>query len=221
MSARKAPQPTVLLTGFDPFDGDQTNPSWEAVRQLDGEVLRGHRIVTACLPTEFRRSLRVLRSAITQHHPSLVLCIGLAGGRSQLALERVAINIDDARIPDNAQYRPIDVPIVRNGPVAYFSTLPIKAMLLALQQANLPVEISQSAGTFVCNHVFYGLMHTLASKTDVRGGFVHIPFSPKEAEKRGCATSLAESEVVRALRLLVDTALRTRRNPRITGGSLS
>ena len=213
--------PVVLLTGFEPFDGDELNPSWEAVRQLNGEVVRRHRIVAERLPTEFRRSLSVLRKAIQKHRPELVLCVGLAGGRAQLALERIAINIDDARIPDNTGHQPIDAPIVRGGPAAYFSTLPIKAILLALQAQGLPVEISQSAGTYVCNHVFYGLMHALAAQPGVRGGFMHIPFSPQQASHRLGVPSLAETEVVRALRIVVDTALATRRDRRVSAGTLS
>ena len=221
MMAEEKALPVVMLTGFEPFDGDKVNPSWEAVRRMDGDIVRKHRIVTERLPTEFRRSLTVLRQAIRKHQPELVLCVGLAGGRAQLALERVAINIDDARIPDNTGHQPIDVPIARDGPAAYFSTLPIKAILLALQAQGLPVEISQSAGTYVCNHVFYGLMHALSAHPGVRGGFMHVPFSPQQASHRLGVPSLAETEVVRALRIVIETALATRRDRRVSAGTLS
>lgn len=211
--------PRVLLTGFDPFGGETLNPSWEAVRRLDGDILRGHRLVARQLPTCFGRSLRVLRAALAATEPSLVVCVGQAGGRSRLSLERVAINVDDARIADNAGKQPVDKPIVRGGPAAYFTTLPIKAQLRALQAADIPAEISQTAGTFVCNHVFYGLMHALHDTPQVRGGFVHIPFLPEQAVAHPGAPSLSLDTVIAGLRILIDTALRTRRDVRVGGGS--
>lgn len=211
--------PRVLLTGFDPFGGETVNPSWEAVRRLDGDSVRGHRLVARQLPTCFGDSLRALRRALVQTRPVLVICVGQAGGRSRLSLERVAINVDDARIADNAGRQPVDRAIVRNGPAAYFTTLPIKAQLSALQAAGLPAEISQTAGTFVCNHVFYGLMHALRETPQIRGGFVHIPFLPEQAVAHAGAPSLGLDVVVAGLRLLVDTALRTRRDARIGGGA--
>ncbi len=211
--------PRVLLTGFDPFGGETLNPSWEAVRRLDGEIVRGHRVFALQLPTCFGRSLRTLRAALTRTAPDLVICVGQAGGRSRLSLERVAINVDDARIADNAGRQPVDRPVVRGGPAAYFSTLPIKAQLRALQSAGLPAEISQTAGTFVCNHVFYGLMHALREAPHVRGGFVHIPFLPEQAVAHAGAPSLALDAVVAGLRVIVDTALRTRRDARVAAGT--
>jgi pyroglutamyl-peptidase len=209
----------VLLTGFDPFGGETINPSWEAVRLLDGEDIDGRTIRAVQLPTVFGRSLTVLRAAVKRWKPELVICVGQAGGRAQLSLERVAINVDDARIPDNAGKQPIDRAIVRGGPTAYFSTLPIKAIRAVLADAALPAEISQTAGTFVCNHVFYGLMHALASTPDVRGGFVHIPFLPVQAARHAGAPSLAQNEVVRALRLIVATTLAARADRRVVGGA--
>ncbi len=176
MSARpRQSAPTVLLTGFAPFDGDDRNPSWEAVRALHGRRVAGHRIVARELPVEFGASLALLRRAIRELRPALVLCVGLAAGRDAISLERVAINVDDARIPDNAGRQPIDEPILRGGPAAYFSTLPIKAMYAALREAGIPAEVSQTAGTFVCNHVFFGLMHALRRHRRIRAGFVHVP----------------------------------------------
>ncbi|MBL8296735.1 MAG: pyroglutamyl-peptidase I [Rhodanobacteraceae bacterium] len=211
--------PRVLLTGFDPFGGEALNPSWEAVRRLEGEILRGHRIVTRQLPTSFGRSLRALRAALASTRPALVICVGQAGGRSRISLERVAINVDDARIADNAGKQPVDRPIVRHGPAAYFTTLPIKAQLSALLAAGLPAEISQSAGTFVCNHVFYGLMHALRESPQIRAGFVHIPFLPEQAVAHAGAASLSLDTVLASLRLLVDTALTTRRDSRLAAGA--
>lgn len=216
---RTDPLPRVLLTGFDPFGGESINPSWEAVRRLHGSSIDGHRIVAEQLPTCFGLSLRRLRAALKRHAPVLTICVGQAGGRANLSLERVAINVDDARIADNAGARPIDTPIVRRGPAAYFSSLPIKAQLQALQAAGVPVEISQTAGTFVCNHVFYGLMHALRATPQRRGGFVHIPFLPEQAARHGDAPSLALDETVRGLQLIVQTALATRRDIALGAGA--
>ena len=219
---------TVLLTGFDPFDGERLNPSWLAAETLHGEAIAGRRIVAVQLPTSFARGPRVLRAAIRRHAPELVVCVGQAGGRAQISLERVAINIDDARIADNDGAQPVDTPIVRSGPAAYFSTLPIKAMFAALREADIPAEISQTAGTFVCNRVFYALMHALAEDGDhhhdsrrggIRGGFVHIPYLPEQAAGHPGAPSLSLGIVVAGLRIMIETALRTRKDHRIAAGA--
>lgn len=214
----KAP-PTVLLTGFAPFGGETTNPSWEAVVALDGRRIRGHRVIARQLPVTFGESLKALRAALRQTSPSLVICVGQAGGRTQLSLERVAINVDDARIPDNAGYQPIDTPIAENGPAAYFSTLPIKALLAGLRDAGYPVEVSQTAGTYVCNHVFYGLMHALRNKRAVRGGFIHIPYSPVQAAAHPGAASLSTEVVTEALRLAILVALTTTVDSKLAAGA--
>lgn len=215
----KSDLPRVLLTGFDPFGGETVNPSWEAVRRLDAQIVRRHQIVALQLPTCFGRSLRTLRAALTRHEPALVICVGQAGGRSRVSLERVAINVDDARIADNAGRQPVDRAVIRGAPAAYFSTLPIKAQLGALQRAGLPAEISQTAGTFVCNHVFYGLMHALRDTPQVRGGFVHIPFLPEQAVAHAGVPSLGLDIIVASLLVIVDTALATRHDARIAGGA--
>ena len=215
----KSTTPTVLLTGFVPFGGDGSNPSWEAVRALDGARILGHRVVTRCLSVEFGRSLRELRAALREAKPALVLCVGVAGGRTEVSLERVAINVDDARIPDNAGASPVDLPVVEGGPAAYFSTLPVKAILLALRASGIPAAVSQTAGTYVCNHVFYGLMHALRRTPRVRGGFVHVPYSPAEAASRPGAPSLAVELVTEALRIAVRTTLATPTDRRIAAGA--
>ncbi|MCQ4164967.1 pyroglutamyl-peptidase I [Tahibacter harae] len=209
----------VLLTGFDPFGGESLNPSWEAVRRLHGHILRGHTVVAAQLPTCFGKSRARLQTLLKRQAPQLVVCVGQAGGRSRISLERVAINVDDARIPDNDGRQPVDRPIVRGGPAAYFSTLPIKAQLQALQQAGIPAEISQTAGTFVCNHVFYGLMHALRDSPQVRGGFVHIPFLPQQAVAHAGAPSLALETIVTGLATLIDRALARRRDMKVQAGA--
>jgi pyroglutamyl-peptidase len=211
---------TILLSGFEPFQGEVVNPSWELAQALDGEVLAGHRVVAVQLPCVFGASLEVLNDAIARHDPALVLAIGQAGGRSQLSLERVAINIDDARIPDNAGAQPIDVPIVTGAAPAYFSRLPIKAMLAALQQAGIPAEISQSAGTYVCNHVFYGMMHALRDRPDIRCGFIHIPYLPEQAAHHPGAPSLPLAAGLEGVRVALRAALTIDSDTALTGGAL-
>ena len=215
----KPRSPTVLLTGFAPFGGETINPSWQAASALDGTQIAGHRLTARLLPVEFGASLAALHDAIAEISPALVLCVGQAGGRAQLSIERVAINVDDARIPDNANGAPIDSPIVAGGPVAYFATLPIKAILADLHAAGIPAEISQTAGTYVCNHVFYGLMHVLRDTPHIRGGFIHIPYAPDQAARHPGAPSLPVDTVIAALRIAVRTALTTAQDRRIAAGS--
>ncbi len=211
--------PLVLVTGFDPFDGAALNPSWEAARALHGQEIGGHRVVAGLLPTEFARPLPALQGLLATHRPRLVVCCGLAGGRPAISLERVAINVQDARIPDNAGAQPVDEPVApeAGAPAAYFSTLPIKAMRRALHEAGIPAEISQTAGTFVCNHVFYGLMHHLAGHgpQGARGGFVHVPWLPGQGEP-----SLPLAQMVQGLRLAIACALATTADIRAEGGAL-
>lgn len=209
----------VLVTGFDPFGGQTVNPSWIAVQQLDGTEIDDHRVVAAQVPTRFDRSLPVLYELLAEHRPSLVLCTGQAGGRSAISLERVAINVIDARIPDNAGAQPIDVPVAEGAPAAYFSTLPIKAMLAAVLGAGVRAEVSQTAGTFVCNQVFYGLMHRLAtdaSLAGVRGGLVHVPWLPQQGQP-----SMTTEQLVMGLRAAIGCALRTRADVRLQAGALN
>ena len=172
----------ILLTGFEPFGGEAINPSWELARALEGRAI-GEAVVHArLLPCVFGEALVALRQALLEIEPVLVLALGQAGGRNELSIERVAINVDDARIADNAGAQPIDEPVVPDGPAAYFSTLPIKTMVAGLRAAGYPAGVSQTAGTFVCNHVFYGLQHALKD-SPVRSGFMHIPYLPEQAAR--------------------------------------
>ena len=204
----KAASPVMLLTGFGPFGGETINPAWEAVRALQGARIAGHRVETRCLPVVFGESRAALRKAIADTRPALVVCVGQAGGRARISLERVAINVDDARTPDTAGQRPVDAPIFARGPTAYFSTLPVKRLWTALERAGLPAEVSQTAGTYVCNHVFYGLMHALKRRPGVRGGFVHIPYSPEQARRHPGAPGLAIEAVTAALRIVLRESLK-------------
>ncbi|MEV1117072.1 pyroglutamyl-peptidase I [Actinosynnema sp. NPDC049800] len=207
----------VLLTGFEPFGGEVTNPSWDAVDAVRPD---GYRLTKLRLPCVFDESIAVLRDALAAHRPDLVVCVGQAGGRVGITPERVAVNLDDARIPDNAGAQPIDEPVVRGGPAAYFTGLPVKACVAAVAAEGIPASVSHSAGTFVCNHVFYGLMHLIATEhPHVRGGFVHVPFSPEQAEAGG-HPSLPVATTARALELIVRTSLATSTDLHVTAGTL-
>jgi pyroglutamyl-peptidase len=216
--------PNVLLTGFEPFDKDALNPSWEAERALEGWRCEGASVHARRVSCVFGAALRELDAAIDELQPQLVIGVGQAGGRSEITPERVAINVDDGRICDNAGCQPIDMPVVAGAPAAYFSTLPIKAMVRDLRAGGIPAAVSNSAGTFVCNHVFFGLMHRIATRpvaTGMRGGFIHIPYLPEQAARFPGAPSMALDTVIAALRIAVATALVVREDVRETGGQLS
>jgi pyroglutamyl-peptidase len=210
--------PRILLTGFEPFDGEHVNPSWLIAQQLHGEVLGDAQVHAVCLPTVFGASLLALKVALRRHQPPLVLCLGQAGGRAELTMERVAINVDDARIPDNTGLQPIDQAVVPRAPAAYFSSLPIKAMVLAMQQVGLPASVSQTAGTFVCNHVFYGLMHALRRRRGVRGGFMHVPGLPEQSPQ---PPHLPLPDMVRGVRVALLAAMGNTQDIHVTGGTES
>lgn len=210
---------TVLITGFEPFGGETVNPSWEVVKLLDGMIIDDCRVVARQLPCVFGESLEVLNAAIDALQPTVVLAIGQAGGRVDVTVERVAINVDDARIPDNRGQQPVDVAIVPGGPAAWFSTLPIKAMVAALREAGIPASVSQTAGTFVCNHVMYGVLYKLADWPEVRGGFIHIPYLPEQAAAHPGAPSMAAHTVKQALEIAITVALRQAHDIKVIGGA--
>lgn len=207
----------ILVTGFEPFDGESVNPSMAVALALQGQALDGHPVHAAVLPCAFGHALQALDAALAAQRPALVLALGQAS-RAEISVERVAINVDDARIADNLGARPVDRPIVEGGPAAYFSTLPIKALAATMQRAGLPAAVSQTAGTFVCNHVFYGLMHRLAMQRGVRGGFVHLPLLPEQAQRRG-GFSLPLPVMVGAVRIALLAALRHEADLVLSGGA--
>jgi pyroglutamyl-peptidase len=210
----------VLLTGFDAFAGDSENPSLLIARAIDGEVIAGRRVVGAALPTVFAMALGELDALIDTHRPALVLALGQAGGRAEISLERVAINLIDARIKDNAGEQPVDMAVVDGAPNAYFSTLPLKAMLKRLHEAQIPAALSHTAGTFVCNQVFFGLAHRLAkAHRRTRGGFVHVPYLPEQAARYPGAPSLPLATMIDAVRLCIETALTTAHDLHHAAGS--
>ena len=210
-----APAAPLLLTGFEPFGGEAVNPSWLVAQALHGSVIAGATVQAVQLPCVFGRALVVLQAALARHRPRLVLGLGQAAGRCDFSLERIAINVDDARIPDNAGAAPIDQPVVPGAPAAYFSTLPIKAIVAALRDAGLPASVSQSAGTFVCNHAFFGLMHALCNQPavpggcvhpTVPGGFMHVPLLPEQAARLPGQPSLPLPLLIDGTRLALQVA---------------
>ena len=186
----------ILLTAFEPFGGDTVNPAQEAVRLVPDEVA-GAEIVKIDVPVVIGRSTETVRAAMEKYQPDAVLCIGQDGGRIGLTPERVAINIDDARIPDNDGNQPIDQPIFEDGAPAYFATLPVKAMVAAIREAGVPASLSNSAGTYVCNHLMYGVLYHI-SKTwpNMRGGFMHVPFLHEQVMNRPGTASLSKTDIV-------------------------
>ena len=169
----------ILVTGFDPFGGESVNPALEAVKKLPDEIA-GAQIVKLEVPTVFRKSGEVLAAEIEKQRPDAVICVGQAGGRSTVTVEKVAINLAEARIEDNEGNQPTDIKIKEDGETAYFSTLPIKAMVMNMRKNGIPANISYTAGTFVCNDIMYTLLYTLKNYPNTRGGFIHVPFIPEQ-----------------------------------------
>ncbi len=194
----------LLLTAFDPFGGEKVNPALEAVKRVPDRV-GGVEVIKLEVPTVFGEAISVLKAGLEKHQPDAVLCIGQAGGRFELTPERVAINLDDARIPDNKGNQPIDQPIEPEGAPAYFTTLPIKAMVEAMRDAGLPAAVSNTAGTFVCNHLMYGLLHALNTQyPQARGGFMHVPFIPEQTARRAVpAPSLSTADIALGIEVAI------------------
>ena len=189
----------ILVTGFEPFGGEKVNPALEAVKGLPAEI-HGAEVRWLEVPTVFHKSAQVLEEEMDRYQPDFVLCIGQAGGRTSLTPERVAINQDDARIPDNEGNQPIDLPIRPDGAPAYFSSLPIKAMVQAIKRVGLPASVSNTAGTFVCNHLMYGVLYHLnRHHKDAKAGFIHVPYIPEQTADKPGVPSMPLDDIVRAL----------------------
>jgi pyroglutamyl-peptidase len=189
----------ILLTGFDPFGGEEINPAWEVVSHMEGSY-EGVVIHTLQVPTAFDISTEVLLNEISRINPDIVLCVGQAGGRPCLTVERIAINLEDASIPDNKGSQPQDTAIVPGGPDAYFSNLPIKAMVQAMNQSGVPALVSNTAGTFVCNYVMYRLLHFINTQSKaMKGGFIHVPYSPQQVLSRPSMPSMSLSDIQKGL----------------------
>lgn len=195
----------IVVTGFDPFGGASLNPAFEAVRLLPDEIA-GHTIIKKEIPTVFGKDEEVLRETIQQTKPDAVLCVGQAGGRSAMTVEKVAINLMEARIPDNAGNRPSDMPICEDGPTAYFSTLPVKRMVQNIKAQGIPARISYTAGTFVCNDIMYRLLHMIhQTYPQMRGGFIHVPYCPEQTVELPDGTpSMSIETISRALACAIE-----------------
>ena len=202
--------PRVLVTAFEPFGGEAVNPSQQAVQRLAaGPPIPGVELRTAVLPVVFGAAIDALKAAIAEHDPDLVVCVGEAGGRAAVTPERVAVNVNDAPFPDNAGNAPVDEPIVDGGPVAYLSALPVADIVAALRAAGIPAVKSSTAENYVCNNVFYGLMHHIATERPrLVGGFVHVPYVHEQVLGRlDPKPSLSLDDITKALRITVETAV--------------
>ena len=209
---------TVLLTGFEPFAGDAVNPSGDAVQLVAGEWSGSETLVTAVLPVAFAGAAERIRELIGEHSPDVVIATGLAGGRSEISIERVAVNLIDARIPDNEGAQPVDAESVPGGPDARFSSLPVKAIVRDIAAAGIPSSLSTSAGTFVCNHVFSVITDAAAARAGARAGFIHVPWSETGGPEG--EPTLPLSDIARALSIAVRTTLDTPGDITVVGGSL-
>jgi len=215
-----SPMPTILLTGFEPFAGETINPSQEIVRVLDGEIIEGHRVMGAILPVAFAPIMPLLEALLDTHRPALAIALGQAGGRSGISIERVAINLIDARIADNEGAQPIDERVIDAAPGSYFSTLPVKAIAAHLRELGIPASVSLSAGSFVCNQVFFALAHRIAGHHPcLRSGFIHVPWLPEQVTGRPDQPSMALEKMIIGIRAALACAITTPNDLRIAGGA--
>ena len=197
----------VLITGFDPFGGEPINPAWEAVRMLPDEIA-GAQIIKLQIPTVARKWIDKIHSKMAEEKPDIVIAIGQAGGRFGPTPERTAVNIDDFKIPDNEGNQPIDLPIFEDGQPAYFSNLPVKAIVQAIKDAGYPSSLSDSAGTYVCNHVMYGILYYIDKEfPGVKGGFIHVPFATSQVIEKQNAPSMSLTDITAALEAAIRTAV--------------
>lgn len=209
----------ILVTGFDPFGGEKINPAIESVKKLPDSI-KGASLIKLEIPTICHRSLAVIEEAIVKHNPDVILSIGQAGGRVDITVERIGINIDDCRIPDNAGQQLIDEPVYPDGPAAYFVNLPIKAMVKNIQDRMIPASVSNTAGTFVCNHVTYGVRHMIETKyPGKRSGFIHIPFLPQQVIDKKNMPSMPLETIVEAITAAIEAIVDNQEDIKVTGGA--
>lgn len=208
----------ILLTAFDPFAGEATNPALEAVKLISGDNLDAE-ITKLEVPTVFGKSIQLVQEKMRAEKPDVVLCVGQAGGRFALTPERIAINIEDARIPDNEGNQPVDTKIFADGADAYFSNLPIKAIVQEIKKAGLPAAVSNTAGTFVCNHLMYGVLYTIAKNSlKIKGGFLHVPFLPEQVVARTNMPSMSLADIVCGIELALKAIIENPQDILETGG---
>lgn len=211
----------ILVSGFDPFGGEKVNPAIESVKKLPDTIL-GAEIIKLEIPTVIGKSIQKIEEAIELHKPDVVISVGQAGGRTDITVERVGVNVDDCRIPDNEGNQPIDEKIVEDGPDAYFVTLPIKAMVEHIQKKGVPASVSNTAGTFICNHVTYGVRHLAETKyPEMRTGFIHIPFLPQQVLDKKGMPSMELDVIVKGLVAAIEAVIQTDEDIKVTGGAIS
>ncbi|ADO76535.1 pyroglutamyl-peptidase I [Halanaerobium praevalens] len=211
----------VLVTAFDPFGGEAINPAFEAVKILEDQIA-GAEIIKKEIPTVFEKSIEALEKYIEAEKPDITICVGQAGGRYKLSVERVAINVDDARIEDNEGNQPIDTKIFAEGANAYFAELPIKAMVKEVTDHKLPAEVSNTAGTFVCNHLMYGLLYLIDKKyPEMKGGFIHVPFIPEQVIDKKEKASMSLANIKEALTYALKGAVENDEDITKSGGKIS
>ena len=212
----------VLITGFDPFGGESLNPAYEAVKQMKDHIA-GAEIVKLEIPTIFGKAVNVIEEAIEKEQPNIVLSVGQAGNRFDIEVERIGINLADGRIADNAGHQPIDETIRMDGETAYFSNLPVKAMVPAIRDAGIPASVSYTAGSYVCNYVLYSILYLIDKKyPTLRGGFIHVPFAPAQAIGKPLNTPTMSIETIaRALNAAVEAAIRYKEDLKSAEGKIS
>lgn len=210
----------ILVTGFDPFGGEPTNPAIESVKRIDDEI-EGAEIIKLEIPTVFHKAADVVEEKIKEVKPDVVLSIGQAGGRYGITVERVAINEDDARIEDNEGNQPIDVKIREDGAPAYFATLPIKAMVEEIKKENLPASVSNSAGTFVCNHIMYQDLYLAEKYGNIKAGFIHVPFLTEQVVDKKDTASMSLEDIVKGLNAAIRAIVKyaDKEDLNVTGGA--
>ncbi len=194
----------ILVTAFDPFGGESMNPAQMALERLADQI-GAHEIIKMIIPTVFGVSGDLVTAEMDRLRPDAVICVGQAGGRKAVTPERVAINVMDANITDNAGNRPVDEPVVPGSPAAYFSTLPVKKMVEGIKSAGLPGQISNTAGTFVCNHILYRVLHHAAQQMpETKCCFIHVPYIPEQVTEKPDMPAMALEDIVKALTAAVE-----------------
>jgi pyroglutamyl-peptidase I len=210
----------ILVTGFDPFGGEPINPAIESVKRLPDNIA-GAEIIKLEIPTVRKKSLEKIEKAINEHNPDIILSIGQAGGRFDISIERIGINLDDFRIPDNEGNQIIDEPIFPDGENSYFVKLPVKAMVQNVQKNNIPASVSYTAGTFVCNHVLYGVLYLIEKKyKGKKSGFIHIPFLPQQVVDKRNTPSMELNTIVKGLTAAIEAIVKNNEDIKEVGGTV-
>jgi len=210
----------ILVTGFDPFGGEKINPAFEVIKQLPNSINNAE-VIKLEIPTAFYSSVELTIDKIKEVNPDFVLSIGQAGGRFDISVEKLAINLNDARIPDNSGQQPIDAIIDENGDTAYFSTLPVKAIVQAIRNVNIPASLSYTAGTYVCNHLMYGVLNYIhKNNLNIKAGFIHIPYLLEQVVNKPSTAAMDINTLVKAIEVAIKTIVNSKEDISITGGAI-